>query len=142
MKRCHFIAFRNIIRIAGNKHNLDSIVFFAYPLCRRYTVHTAQVTYAARDSEFDGYHILAGQYLGLLDGALVGSFDSLPHLLDALNDKIEALDPSLISVYYGEDIQASDAQTTSGIIEARFPDAEVMTINGGQPVYYYMISIE
>ncbi len=106
------------------------------------TVHTAQVTYAARDSEFDGYHILAGQYLGLLDGALVGSFDSLPHLLDALNDKIEALDPSLISVYYGEDIQASDAQTTSGIIEARFPDAEVMTINGGQPVYYYMISIE
>ena len=106
------------------------------------TVHTAQVTYAARDSEFDGYHILAGQYLGLLDGALVGSFDSLPHLLDALNDKIEALDPSLISVYYGEDIQTSDAQTTSGIIEARFPDAEVMTINGGQPVYYYMISIE
>jgi len=106
------------------------------------TVHTALVTYAARDSEFDGYHILAGQYLGLLDGALVGSFDSLPHLLDALNDKIEALDPALISVYYGEDIQASDAQTTSGIIEAHFPDAEIMTINGGQPVYYYMISIE
>ncbi len=106
------------------------------------TVHTAQVTYAARDSEFDGHHILAGQYLGLLDGTLVGSFDSLPHLLEALGNKIEALDPSLISVYYGEDIHAADAQATSSIIESRFPDAEVMTINGGQPVYYYMISIE
>ena len=106
------------------------------------TVHTAQVTYAARDSEFDGHHILAGQYLALLDGALVGSFDAFPALLEALNKKIAALDPSLISVYYGEDIQEADAEETAGIIGAAFPDAEVMTVNGGQPVYYYMISIE
>ena len=100
------------------------------------------MTYAARDSEFDGHHILAGQYLALLDGALVGSFDAFPALLEALNKKIAALDPSLISVYYGEDIQEADAEETAGIIGAAFPDAEVMTVNGGQPVYYYMISIE
>lgn len=106
------------------------------------TVHTAQVTYAARDSEFDGHHILAGQYLALLDGTLVGSNDDFPVLLAELNGKIEAMDPSLISVYYGEDIKAGDAEVTAGILAEHFPDAEVMTINGGQPVYYYMISIE
>ncbi len=106
------------------------------------SVHTAQVTYAARDSEFDGHHILAGQYLALLDGALVGSYDSFSSLLTALNEKIQELDPSLISVYYGEDIQEADAENTAQTIEAAFPDAEVITVNGGQPVYYYMISIE
>lgn len=106
------------------------------------TVHTAQVTYAARDSEFDGHHILAGQYLALLDGALVGSSDDFPALLSMLCEKMEALDPALISVYYGEDIQTQDAEGTSNAIAEKFPDAEVMTINGGQPVYYYMISIE
>ncbi len=105
-------------------------------------VHTAQVTYAARDSEFDGHHILAGQYLALLDGALVGSYDSFSALLKALNQEIEKLDPSLISVYYGEDIQDAEAEATAKEIETAFPDAEVMTVNGGQPVYYYMISIE
>lgn len=106
------------------------------------TVHTAQITYAARDSEFDGHHILAGQYLALLDGALVGSSDDFPALLTALCEKIETLDPALISVYYGEDIRTEDAEGTSNAIAEKFPDAEVMTINGGQPVYYYMISIE
>ena len=105
-------------------------------------VHTAEVTYAARDSEFDGHHILAGQYLALLDGALVGSYDSFPALLKALNQEIEKLDPSLISVYYGEDIQDAEAEATAKEIETAFPDAEVMTVNGGQPVYYYMISVE
>lgn len=105
-------------------------------------VHTAQITYAARDSEFDGHHILAGQYLTLLDGALVGSYDSFPSLLDDLDEKIASLDPSLISVYYGEDTGEEDAEKTAAVIGEAFPDAEVMTVNGGQPVYYYMISIE
>ena len=105
-------------------------------------VHTALVTYAARDSEFDGHDIHAGEYLALLDGALIGSFSSLDRLIEELSAAADALCPSVISVYYGEDVEESDAEATAGSFGAHFPDAELTVVNGGQPVYYYMISIE
>ena len=105
-------------------------------------VHTALVTYAARDSEYDGFDIHAGEYLALMDGALLGSYTELGALFDALGDSAESFSPAVISVYYGEDVTESDAEVLGGKLAERFPDAEISVVNGGQPVYYYMVSIE
>jgi len=105
-------------------------------------VHTAQVTYAARDSEFDGQDIHAGEYLALLDGALIGSYTDQSAMLEALCAAFDAHSPDIFTVYYGEDVTQEDAQKTADRISAHFPDAEVSVVNGGQPVYYYMISAE
>ena len=105
-------------------------------------VHTALVTYAARDSEYDGFEIHAGEYLALIDGALLGSYTELDKLFDALGDKAEEYSPAVVSVYYGEDVSDSDAEGAGELFTSRFPDAEISVVNGGQPVYYYMISIE
>ena len=105
-------------------------------------VHTAQVTYAARDSDFDGYAIHAGEYLALLDGKLIGSFTEMPSMLGKMSEAFDDLDPEIITVYYGEDVTQDDAETTAAALEEAFPDAEVTVVNGGQPVYYYMISVE
>jgi len=105
-------------------------------------VHTAMVTYAARDSEFDGYSIKAGEYLALMDGALLGSFDTMLATMEKLNAALEEFDPEFISVYYGEDAEEGGGEKTMSYLTKAFPDAEVSLINGGQPVYYYMISVE
>ena len=105
-------------------------------------VHTAQVTYAARDSDFDGYAIHAGEYLALLDGKLIGSFTEMPSMLGKMSEAFGDLDPEIITVYYGEDVTQDDAETTAAALEEAFPDAEVTVVNGGQPVYCYMISVE
>ncbi|MBO6014229.1 MAG: DAK2 domain-containing protein [Oscillospiraceae bacterium] len=106
------------------------------------SVHTAMVTYAARDSEFDGHTIHAGEYLSLLDGALVGSYTGLSNLFKELSWAIDDLKPEFITMYYGEDVNEQDASSISSILTGNFPDAEITVINGGQPVYFYMISIE
>ena len=105
-------------------------------------VHTAMVTYAARDSEFDGHSIHAGEYLALLDGALLGSYSSIPTLFRELNWAINDFSPEFITVYYGADVTEEDANEAAGTITGCFPDAAVSVVNGGQPVYYYMISVE
>lgn len=112
--------------------------------CRRVmeNVHTAQITYAARDSEFDGQKIYAGEYLGLLDSALVGSYTDINELFSVLCQEFEELSPEFISVYYGGDVTEEQAQQVSDLITISFPDAAVSLVNGGQPVYYYMISVE
>lgn len=105
-------------------------------------IHTALVTYAARDSDFDGHAIHAGEYLALLDGALVGSYGGMKALLRELAGAFNALTPEIISVYYGADVRPEDAKETSAALGGYFPDAEISVVSGGQPVYYYMISVE
>lgn len=105
-------------------------------------VHTAMVTYAARDSDFDGHNIHAGEYLALLDGALLGSYVSVEQLFEELGAAFEELSPEFITVYYGEDVEQTQAEENSRGLEAAFPDAELSIVRGGQPVYYYMISVE
>ena len=106
------------------------------------SVHTAQVTYAARDSDFDGHIIHAGEYLALLDGKLIGSYTDMKKLMDELGEAANDFDPELVTVYYGEDVNEDTASEIAAALEGKLPDAEVTVINGGQPVYYYMISIE
>ena len=105
-------------------------------------VHTAMVTYAARDSDFDGHIIHAGEYLALLDGALLGSYTNIKTLFKELSWAFDEIAPEFITVYYGEDVQEDDAQEAAKTIIDCFPDAEVSVVSGGQPVYYYMISAE
>lgn len=106
------------------------------------SVHTVLVTYAARDSEFDGHKIKAGEYLGLLDGGLLGSWNSEKLLARQLCKAVKKLKPEFISIYYGADVQEADAQALQTAAAAAFPEAEVNLLHGGQPVYYYMISVE
>ncbi len=105
-------------------------------------VHTAMVTYAARDSDFGGHAIRAGEYLALLDGALVGSYTNLKTLFKELTWAFDDYHPEFITVYYGEDVTEAEANAASETISGNFPDAEVSVVEGGQPVYYYMISVE
>ena len=105
-------------------------------------VHTAMVTYAARDSDFDGHAIHEGEYLALLDGSLLGSYANIPTLFKELSWAFDDFHPEFITVYYGEDVTEEQANAAAETITGNFPDAEVSVVNGGQPVYYYMISVE
>ena len=105
-------------------------------------VHTAMVTYAARDSDFDGHDIHAGEYLALLDGALLGSFKSEDALLEELKGAFGQYSPEFITIYYGEGVDEASADGVAAVLTGSFPQAELSVVNGGQPVYYYMISVE
>ena len=105
-------------------------------------VHTAMVTYAARNSDFDGHDIHAGEYLALLDGALLGSYTDLQRLFAELGEACKQFNPEFVNVYYGEDVQQADAEAAGDTLTGLLPDVEVSVVDGGQPVYYYMISVE
>ena len=88
-------------------------------------------------------HIIhAGEYLALMDGALLGSYTNIKTLFKELSWAFDEIAPEFITVYYGEDVQEDDAQEAAKTIIDCFPDAEVSVVSGGQPVYYYMISVE
>jgi hypothetical protein len=105
-------------------------------------VHTAQITYAARNSDFDGFDIQAGDYLGLQDGKLFGTQKDLNALLEALAKNPIHQEAEFLTLFYGEDVTEEQAEEAQKIFEAACPDAEVAVIPGGQPVYYFMISAE
>ncbi len=106
------------------------------------TVTTAQITYAARDSDFDGFDIHAGDYLALEEGKLFGTDASIENMLSRIAMASRELNASFISLYFGEDVSEEDAQRAGRLFEEAVPDAEVAVLSGGQPVYYYIISIE
>ena len=106
------------------------------------TVTSAQITYAARNSDFDGFDIREGDYLALKEGKLFGSGPDLQQLLRSLAADAVELDASFISVYYGEDVSAEDAEAVGSLFREVCPDAEVSVLAGGQPVYYYLLSFE
>ena len=105
-------------------------------------VTTAQITYAARDSDFDGFDIKEGDYLALEEGKLFGTEKSLQNLLKKLAENAKKRDASFISLYFGEDVTEEEAQAAGKLFEDACPGAEIMILSGGQPVYYYIISME
>ena len=105
-------------------------------------VSTAQITYAARNSDFDGFDIHEGDYLALLDGKLHGTDRDVSALLGGLADEAASRGAEFITVFYGEDVAEEDAHKARDIFTHKCPDAEINLICGGQPVYYYIISIE
>ena len=105
-------------------------------------VVTAQVTYAARNSDFDGFAISAGDYLALTDGKLFGTDQKLETLLDQLAALAADKGAEFITVFYGDGVTQEDAQRAEQRFADACPEAEVSMLPGGQPVYYYIISIE
>ena len=106
------------------------------------TVDTMQVTYAARNSDFDGYDIHEGDYLALVENGLFGTSRDIKGLLKALAEKVREGGKEYITIYYGEDVKEKHAQKAADLFAEICPNADVNLLSGGQPVYYYMISAE
>ena len=106
------------------------------------TVDTMQITYAARNSDFDGYDIHEGDYLAMVGSSLFGNSKDIYVLLRALAEKVREEGKSYITLYYGQDIKEKQAQKAMQIFADICPDADVNLLPGGQPVYYYLISAE
>ena len=106
------------------------------------TVSTAQITYAARNSDFDGFAINEGDYLALLDGKLFGTSRSMDELLEKLSQHAAQAGAEYINIYTGEGVSEGDGAKTEALFAQSCPDAEVAAIPGGQSVYFYIISIE
>ena len=106
------------------------------------SVATALITYAARDSDFDGFAIQEGDYLALLGGKLFGTERDIAALLRQLAGEAAARSAEFVTIFYGEDVSEEDAAATEAIFSELCPEAELSVLPGGQPVYYYIISIE
>ena len=106
------------------------------------TVETMQITYAARNSDFDGYDIHEGDYLAIYEKALFGTSRDIKVLLKALAQKVNEDGKEFITIYYGADIKEKHAQKAADLFQEICPNADVNLLNGGQPVYYYLISAE
>ena len=106
------------------------------------TVDTMQITYAARNSDFDGYDIHEGDYLAIYGSALFGTSRDIKVLLKSLAEKVRDAGKEYITIYYGEDISEKQAQKAADLFTDICPDADVNLLRGGQPVYYYLISAE
>ncbi len=106
------------------------------------TVTTMQVTYAARNSDFDGHDIHAGDYLGLCDGALLAATPDLTALLTKMAERAGEAEHAFVNIFYGCDISEADAESARALFAAHLPDAEINLLSGGQPIYYYLISAE
>ncbi|MCI8649828.1 MAG: DAK2 domain-containing protein [Anaerotruncus sp.] len=106
-------------------------------------VGTGQVTFAARDSDFDGYKIKEGELLALENGKLSFIEHDLTRAVVKLSRSLLRKDSSFVTLLYGEGVSQEAANAVYEAVSAKLPeDVEVALINGGQPVYYFMISVE
>ena len=108
----------------------------------RKNVRTSEVTYAARDSDFDGFDIHEGDYMALAEGQLFGTDRAIGSLLERLAQADSQQKAEFISIFYGEDVTEDQAGEALSIFQRECPNAEITLLSGGQPVYYYMISAE
>lgn len=132
---CAMLAFDETV---DKQENLDAMLAMAG------SVQTASVTFAARDSEVDGKPIKEGQIMGLCNGAIKFIGENREEI--AFNATAELFNPdenNLVTLIYGEDTTEEEAQRVEEMLNEKFAcDIEVSIVNGGQPVYYYIISVE
>lgn len=105
-------------------------------------VRTGTVTYAVRDSEMDDLHIKQGDIIGLYNGKIVVDGHNIHDVTFDLMKEIVTDDDELITVYYGKEVAEADAQALTNEIADQFDDCDVEIHMGGQPLYYYLISVE
>ena len=108
----------------------------------RKNVRTSEITYAARDSDFDGFDIHEGDYMALAEDQLFGTDRAIDSLLERLAQADSQQNAEFISIFYGEDVTEEQAGQALAIFQKACPSAEITLLSGGQPVYYYMISAE
>ncbi|MCR4908166.1 MAG: DAK2 domain-containing protein [Lachnospiraceae bacterium] len=105
-------------------------------------VKTGLVTYAVRSTTVDGHEIKAGDYMGLGEGHVLSLGKDLGETCISLVDSLMEDDSELVCIFYGESVSAESAERLAGALRERFPDVELELQNGGQPVYYYIVSVE
>ena len=105
-------------------------------------VTTAQITYAARNSDFDGVASNEGDYLARLDGKLFGTERDITSLLTRLAALAAEREAAFVTLFYGEGVSQEEAEAAQALFTEACPETEISLLSGGQPVYYYTISIE
>ncbi len=105
-------------------------------------VRTGMVTYAVRDTEMEDLHIKEGDIIGLYNGQIHTVGNNIHDVTRQLMEEIVTEDDELITVYYGKDVDEADARTLTDEIEEIYDECDVEMQNGGQPLYYYLVSVE
>lgn len=105
-------------------------------------VKSGQVTYAVRDTHIDDKEIHEGDIMGIGDSGILSVSTSVETAAKEMLDQMVDEDSELISLYYGQDVREADAVRFGEELEALYPDAEVDVHSGGQPIYYYVLSVE
>ena len=105
-------------------------------------VKSASVTYAVRDTHVDGFDLAVGEIIGLDDKAILAKGKLVSDTTERLVEKLITEDTMNITLFYGEDIREEEATALCEKLAEKYPDCEVTSAYGGQPVYYYLISLE
>ena len=105
-------------------------------------VHTASVTYAVRDTNYDSREIHSGDIMGMLDNKLEILGHNAEEVAAECTERMVNEDSSLITVYYGSDVTEEQARALGDVLEEKYPDCDVEVQNGGQPLYYYLVAVE
>ena len=105
-------------------------------------VHTASITYAVRDTNYDGREIHSGDIMAMIDNKLELLGHDLSAVANEITERMVSEDSALITIYYGSDVAEADAQALCEEMARRYPDCDVEVQNGGQPLYYYLIAVE
>ena len=127
------IAFDSTMTLEDNKNNMLEAVS---------NVKSGQVTYAVRDTSIDGKAIHEGDIMGIGDKGLVSVGNDISDVTFYLIKDAVDEDSELISIYYGADVKKEDAEAFAARVEESFPDCDVQNYYGGQPIYYYIVSVE
>lgn len=106
------------------------------------TIKTGQVTYAVRDTEIDGKTIKENDYMGIGDKSILAVGGELKDTTLAMIDEMVDEESAIVSIYYGKDVTEEAAREIGAAVEEKYPDVEVEINSGGQPIYYYVISVE
>ena len=106
------------------------------------TVSTGQLTYAVRDTSIDGREIHKDDIMGLSDSGLAAVGKDIKQTLLELVDSMMSDESELITLYYGQDVSEEDAESITAELEEKYPDTDVELQQGGQPIYYYIVSVE
>lgn len=105
-------------------------------------VKTGEVTYAVRDTVIDGYEIHEGDYMGIGDNGILAVGQSVEAVAETMIDHMMEEEKELISIYYGEDVNEEDAVELHDRVALKYPSCDVELQYGGQPIYYYIVSVE
>ena len=105
-------------------------------------VHTGQITYAVRDTRIEDKEIHEGDIMGIGDKGILAVGSGKENVAVATVNAMMTDDAEVISIYYGCDTSEEKAEALAAVLEEKYPDCEVEVNNGGQPIYYYIISVE
>ncbi len=133
---------QGIVALLDFDPSLDEETLKANMIASLSRVHTIQVTYAARNSEYDGHEIKEGDYLALLEGKLIAIEKDLDSIISVVGDKLLDISPEFVTVFYGSDVPEDTASECASKFEEKLSGTEITLVSGGQPVYYFIISAE